>query len=272
VPASAFRAPVREYLAFAGAQLALMEGEISLLQDAVANGNRAAAENAWRGAFADYLELGGVYLEGPVADLDEEIDGGAGGVPGGTSSPSFSGLHRIEFGLWTDRPLISLTHWIGLLAADVRTLRTLLPSVGISPLDYATRAHEILEDAVRDLLSGTAVPWSGEGVLGTEAGIAATTKIIHTLRPLLGARENVLATVYQQLGTLDATMASIRAAHRGAVPTNAQLTQDQSDLPDGDIGGALEALAQVPGALETATVPVIPQIPQNGDRTDPTDP
>ena len=38
------------------------------------------------------------------------------------------------------------------------TLRRVLPTVPIEPLDYATRAHEILEDAQRDLLSGTDVP------------------------------------------------------------------------------------------------------------------
>ena len=46
-------------------------------------------------------------------------------------------------------------------------LREVLPGASITPLEYATRAHEILEDAQRDLLSGADVPWSGEGVLAT---------------------------------------------------------------------------------------------------------
>jgi iron uptake system EfeUOB component EfeO/EfeM len=263
---------VAAYEVFAGRQLGLMEGQIALLQRDLAAGDRTAAENAWNAAFARYLELGAVYLEGPVATLDREIDGTAGGVPGGTASPSFTGLHRIEFGLWTGAPLGSLAPWARLLAADVRTLRTVLPSVSISPLDYATRAHEILEDAVRDLLSGTDVPWSGAGVLGTQAGIAATLEVVKTLRPLLANRENVLPVVYQQLETLQATMTSIVAAHGGRVPTNAQLTQAQAEQLDGAMGGALEALAQVPGALETASVPVIPQIPRSADRVDPIDP
>jgi hypothetical protein len=82
----------------------------------------------------------------------------------------------------------------------------------------------------------------------------------------------VLPVVYQQLETLQATMTSIVAAHGGRVPTNAQLTQAQAEQLDGAMGGALEALAQVPGALETASVPVIPQIPRSADRVDPIDP
>ena len=50
-------------------------------------------------------------------------------------------------------------------------LAAVLPHAPLTPLEYATRAHEILEDAMRDLLSGTDVPWSGEGVLATDAGL-----------------------------------------------------------------------------------------------------
>ena len=38
---------------------------------------------------------------------------------------------------------------------------------------------------MRDLLSGTDVPWSGEGVLGASAGLAATRELLRTLSPLL---------------------------------------------------------------------------------------
>ena len=66
----------------------------------------------------------------------------------------------------------------------------LLPGVEIDPLDYATRAHEILEDAVRDQLSGTDAPWSGAGLLGTAlAGVVATTEVLKTLAPVLQNRE-----------------------------------------------------------------------------------
>ena len=56
---------------------------------------------------------------------------------------------------------------------NVHRLSGVLAKVSIEPLEYATRAHEILEDAARDLLSGTDVPWSGEGVLATNAGLAS---------------------------------------------------------------------------------------------------
>ena len=45
-----------------------MVPEIARLQNALKSGDRTAAQNAWRAAYGDYMRLGAVYLEGPVAD------------------------------------------------------------------------------------------------------------------------------------------------------------------------------------------------------------
>lgn len=263
---AAFVRPVAQYRAYSGRQLELMVPEISRLQDALRSGDRAAAQDAWRAAYADYMRLGAVYLEGPVATLDQAIDGNPGGLPGGTSSSQFTGLHRIEYGLWTGQPPASLEPYASRLQTDVAKLRKVLPGVQIVPLDYATRAHEILEDAVRDLLSGTDVPWSGAGVLATEAGLMATREVIKTLAPMLQYRESVLPVVNTQLDALSSTLSSLKTDHGGTPPSNSELTQPESERLNASMGEALEALAQVPGALETAYTPAIPQIPANQKR------
>ncbi|MGO9961596.1 MAG: EfeM/EfeO family lipoprotein [Solirubrobacteraceae bacterium] len=277
VSPGSFARPVTEYLAYSERQLAVMEAEVAALENALGSGDRAASQAAWRIAFARYLHLGAVYLEGPVSTLDREIDGGPGGLPGGTASPRFIGLHRIEFGLWTGAAPQTLVPFASRLAADVRAMRALLPGVRISPLDYATRAHEILEDAVRDLLSGTDVPWSGEGVLGTAAGLAATREVISTLKPLLHqprfidppATPRSPAVVDADLDGLQSVLASLAVAHGGRLPTNQELTQLQAEKLDAAVGQALEALAQVPGMLETTVPRTTPSIPASAVRIDP---
>jgi imelysin len=261
VSPSSFRAPVAAYRTYSVGRLHVMQGEIARLEAALAAGDRAAARAAWLGAYGYYLNLGAVYLQGPISDLNEAIDGTSGGLPGGVSSPKFSGLHRLEHGLWTNESLRSLEPWAHRLAADVAKLATLVPTVQIDPLDYATRAHEILEDAVRDQLSGTDAPWSGAGVLGTSAGLVATTEVVKTLTPMLGSREAVLPVVNADLAGLRSTLGAITRAHGGSLPTTSALTQLQSVQLSGSIGQALEGLAQVPGALETTPTPTTPQIP-----------
>ena len=199
------------------------------------------------GRLARYLHLGAVYLEGRISDLNDAIDGSPGGLPGGTSNPHFSGLHRIEFGLWTGAQPSSLLPYVQGLRSDVARMRTVLPKVSTTPLDYSTRAHEILEDAARDLLSGTAVPWSHAGVLGTAAGVAATREVLGTLKPLINP-----TTADADLDILTAELDSLAAAHGGTYPSNTQLTQAQSERLNAALGQALEGLAQVPGSLETA--------------------
>ncbi len=266
---SAFQAPVAEYLHYATDQLGAMEQEIPALEQSLAAGDRSSAEAAWRVAYSDYLRLGAVYLTGSIAALNERINGNAAGLTGGVASPQFEGLHRIEYGLWTGAEPRSLVVWAERLEKAVQALRGQLGEVSITPLEYATRAHEILEDAVRDLLSGADVPWSGEGVLATDAGLEATEEVLSTLQPLLKGREGVAPVAEGELAQLRSTIASLARAHGGRLPGDTQLDQQEAESLDSAIGGALEALAQVPGALETEVPPQTPQIPAHDLRIDP---
>jgi iron uptake system EfeUOB component EfeO/EfeM len=220
---------------------------------------RAGAEADWRATWSAYLHLGAVY--GLFGSLNQEIDGMPGGLlPGGAPDPHFTGLHRLEMGLWSGVPMRSLAPIADKLARDLQSLRAILPSVQITPLEYATRAHEILEDAQRDLLSGTHVPWSGQGVLGTAAGLDATSEVFHTLAPLLSGRENTEAAVRDELALLSSSIASIRHDHDGW-PTLAQLTMPEHELLNGTLAGALAALDLLPGTLETKTSAPVPTLP-----------
>ncbi len=258
VSAASFAKPVAQYIAYSRAQLTALAGPLATLKSVLATGDRAGSERAWATAWADYLHLGAVYLEGPVSDLNDAIDGVPGGLPGGTSNPGFTGFHRIEWGLWTGQSPQSLAAVVTTLEDNVDALRTALAKTTIIPLDYATRAHEILEDAVRDLLSGSDVPWSQEGVLGTASGIVATKEVLATLQPLIST--SVQET---ELGHVQDVLNALAAAHGGTLPTNRQLTQSQAEQLDAAVGEALEALAQIPGMLETSLPPTIPSIPRS---------
>jgi iron uptake system EfeUOB component EfeO/EfeM len=139
------------------------------------------------------------------------------------------------------------------------TLRRVLPTVDIDTLDYTLRAHEILEDAQRDFLSGTDVPWSGAGVLATAAGVAATQEVVRTLTPLLQGRDNTLGEVQSWLPQLEAVLNRIRADHHGTYPSLEQLTTAEREQLNGTMDGTLAALSLVPGTLDTTT-PNIPKL------------
>jgi hypothetical protein len=151
------------------------------------------------------------------------------------------------------------------LKVDIDAMRAKIGHVSIDQLDYATRAHEILEDAQRDLLSGAAVPWSQQGVLGTAAGLAATREVIRTLRPLLSP--SIVNVVSTDLGPLGGVLDSLAKGHGGTLPTNTELTQTESERLAATLGQALEGLAQLPSVLETTPTPAIPAIPAKARET-----
>jgi hypothetical protein len=258
LPPSAFASPEAHFRVYGERWAVTLGHDLPALHDALASGSRPAAKRAWSVAWSDYLHLGAVYGLLP-GTLDARMDGMPETV---TRNAHFSGLHRIEMSLWTGAAPQSLVKWVVLLQRDDVTLRHVLRNVEIDPLDYATRAHEILEDAQRDFLSGTDVPWSGDGVLGTAAGISATKELVSTLAPLLQGRDNTYVEVQNWLLQLQQVFDKVRSEHGGEWPTLTQLTPIQRERVNGTLAGALGALEDIPGTLETTPIPVIPSIPK----------
>jgi high-affinity iron transporter len=259
LPVSAFRRPVADYRAYATRQARAMTVPVGRMIVALRAGDRPAAEIQWNRAYTRYLLLGAAY--GALGDLDQAIDGEPGGLPRGVHDPHFSGLHRVERELWTGAPTREVLPWASRLQRYVAQLPRAIARLQITPLDYATRAHEILEDAQRDQLSGVAAPWSGAGLTATAAGLAATDRVMATLRATLAGRESVQQTVTSELTALHRTLATIRADHHGRYPRLDALTSHERAQLDGATGAALEALSEVPGALETQRPPSIEPIP-----------
>ncbi|MFZ1925256.1 MAG: EfeM/EfeO family lipoprotein [Solirubrobacteraceae bacterium] len=258
LPARSFVGPVAAYKRYAEHWTTVAEHEANGLRAALASSDRAGARSAWQTTWGSYLHLGAVY--GLFGDLNQEIDGMPNGVLAGVADPHFSGLHRLEMGLWSGASPRSLLPVADALLRNLQSLRRTLPSVQIPPLEYATRAHEILEDAQRDLLSGTHVPWSGQGVLGTAAGLDATEDVFRTLQPLLSGRENTEAEVRSELGLLSSAIAQIHYNHKGW-PTLTQLSMHEHELLNGTLAGALTALELLPGTLETKVSAPVPRLP-----------
>jgi hypothetical protein len=260
VSARTFARPIAAYRAYAERWTIKLTGAVSTLRTALAANRRGAGERDWATAFADYLHLGAVYGLLP-AGLDRSLAG----LPPALGDRDFPGLHRIEMGLWTGAAPDSLVATAAALARAVTALRHALPTVAITPLQYATRAHEILEDAQRDFMSGADVPWSGAGVLGTDAGVAATREVIATLAPVMQGRDNTLVASRNWLYELQQTIGSVQRRD-GSWPSVGQLSITQRERINGALAGTLAVLSQVPGTLETTDVPVIRTIASEAKR------
>ncbi len=260
LPPRRFDRPVAEYKRYAERWAARLRDDTGKLTTALRSGSRTRARARWSMAFSDYLHLGAVY-----GFLPGLLNDSLAAPPTSTGATHFPGLHRIEKGLWTGESLRALVPVSAAVGRAALRLRHVLPSLRVTPLEYATRAHEILEDAQRDLMSGTQVPWSHEGVLGTEAGLVATDRVIRTLVPLLDGRENTLGECQYWLARLGEVLRHVRRPN-GTYPTLGELSPGDLQLIDGTLAGALSALSEVPGTLETATPSIPAERPPSAGR------
>jgi high-affinity iron transporter len=252
-----FDGPIRAYRRYAAGQVRHLRTEVATLARAIDDGERGTARTAWKAAFARYLRLGAVY--GAFGQLDTDIDGLPGGLPKGERDHGFIGLHRIELGLWTGQPVRSLAPAAARLKRDVGKLGRKVYTSAMEPLDYATRAHEILEDAQRDFMSGTSVKWSDEGVLATDSGVEATALILRTLHPLLKGQQ-AQVTTEAGIARIRKALAAVRRAHGGTDPPLGELSRRERQQINGTLSWTLERLQDIPGSLETFDPPAIPKL------------
>src|ERR1700743_391371 len=86
LPAARFHKPVREYKAYAHAWIGRTIAAARALGGALGGGSRADAQRAWEVAWGDYMHLGADY--GLFGNLEEELDGTAGGPETSISDPN----------------------------------------------------------------------------------------------------------------------------------------------------------------------------------------
>jgi hypothetical protein len=235
-------------------ELSMVRADVGTLAAAISAGHLAEAESDWLTAHLAWLDIGqddGAY--GCFGDLGAAIDGTAAGLVGGTASPQFTGFHKIESDLWTDGNLTTA-------AADTATLQQLVETLVAIPLatelpmtdagvaGWVLRPHEILEDAMRDTLTGDDDYGSGTGLASITADVAAVGQLLGLLAPVLDPlAPNLIARANGQLSAvvaaIDQTQVDGTWVAVGDLPTPAR------ERVDAAVGAALETLAPIPDLL-----------------------
>ncbi|MGH3867285.1 MAG: EfeM/EfeO family lipoprotein [Pseudonocardiaceae bacterium] len=233
--------PVQAYQASVVAGTAPLVADVAALQTAVRSGDRAAARQTWLPAMLDYQRLGAAY--GAFGDLDAAIDRTPDGLPGGVHDPHFTGLRRLEYGLWHDQPMTELVPVADALSASVTTLREQVQDLPVDGLDLTRRVHEILEDTERFELTGDSDQGSGSSLAIARAQVQATQLALKPLLPLLVTRYPALLQVDPALRRLAADLDA--TDHAGAWTPVQALDHAQRQQINADTGHAVELLAPI---------------------------
>jgi high-affinity iron transporter len=236
-----------EYRAYVKPKLATLSQQVATLRTAIAKNDMARARADWLPAQLTWEQVGAAYDS--FGDIGDAIDGLPNGLPQGVDDPSFTGLHRIEYGLWHGQSSTTLLPIVDKLTGDITTLRGELTKITVDPTDLPIRAHEILEDALRDKISGMSDEGAGAAYPETYADVQGTEVVLTELEPLIDARRpGLVATARQQLAALSDALLATRQHNTWASPANT--SQPDREKVDGTLDAVLETLSDVPDLLE----------------------
>jgi high-affinity iron transporter len=251
--------PLSHYRVYADARLRAVKAQIATLRARLAAGDRRGAQSAWLTAHLTWLTIGqddGAY--GAFGDLGGRIDGTAEGVVGGTSSPRFTGFHRVEFDLFRRHDLAAAARDARVLARLVNTItvravaETYLPATTTAISAWTLRCHEVLEDALRDSLTYNDDYGSNSDAASVAADVTATREMLAVLTPPLSSRSpRLIVAGRRDLASVDRALAAARTG-RGWLSLHA-LSRRRRQQIDAAVDAALETLAPVSELTQVGT-------------------
>ncbi|MGW4122556.1 iron uptake transporter permease EfeU [Nocardia sp. NPDC004711] len=248
--ASELHGPNEAYQTYVRGVLTRLTGAVGTVGRDLRARNIPAAQADWLLALQEWERVGASYNS--FGDAGTAVDGLPGGLPDGVNDPGFTGLHRLEYGLWHGQGPDQLLPVVDKLTADIAAIGDKLTSTDIAgdPATLPVRAHEILEDALRDHLSGLDDQGAGAAYPATLADVEVTRTVLDQLAVPLDERDPQLRP---GLGSkLDQLRAALLATQdNGRWRTPAQTPQAARQAVLAAIGAALEALDRVPRLLET---------------------
>lgn len=239
--------PIQQYQAYVAGQLATMSDQVGALASAIDAGDLAGARADWLPAQLTWERVGAAYDS--FGDLAHAIDGGPEGLPDGVADSGFTGLRRLEYGLWHGQPAATLAPVAAQLSTDLGTLRQKLPTLTENPKDMVIRAHEILEDALRDHLSGLSDQGAGTGFAETLADVDATRVVLNELAPLINERRPGLVNTVKS--DLDVLRQALQTTDHNGVWDNEQTAPiAERQRVNAAVGQELEDISPEPDLLE----------------------
>lgn len=247
VTESDLKPAMQAYKTYVAGLLVTLADQVHRVHADLGSANLAAARSDWTPAMLTWTRVGAAY--GSFSDYGDAIAGLPHGLPGGVNDPGFTGLRRLEYGLWHGQPATQLIAVADRLAGDIAQLRANLADALPAPVDQTKRPHEILEDMLRFQLMGDTDQGAGTEYAETSAAVEATRASLGQFAPLIAARAPKLLP--QGNSELDALDAALRATQlNGHWVSLARVAPNQRRAVDAALGQALETLAAVPLLLE----------------------
>lgn len=179
----AFIGPLSEYRVYLSTQSSALIRAVNDLQQAIESGDLNAAQQAYAPARAAYQRIAPAAQR--LAELDNAINARADYFEKREQDPGFSGFHRIEFGLFSQKSVEGLPPVVQKLQSDLAALKTQLLAQSIAPEQLASMVVRNIRSLADIRSNGEEERYSHIDLAGFAANLQGTRKVIDLLRPLL---------------------------------------------------------------------------------------
>jgi iron uptake system component EfeO len=200
-----------------------------------------------------------VYYERiePVAEvwgsLDTSIDGRWENPV--TVKSQFTGFHRIEQMLWQDNSLNGASAMCAGLVKNEQQLLKLVSSAQYNPLEMASGATDLINEAATSKISGEEERYSNTDLPVFAANVEASMKVMTLLQPYLQSKApSALSLVKQRDAAVDSVLAHYKATpgydKTGYVDYSTVTTSDRRQL-SAAVNALAEAMSKVSPEVST---------------------
>jgi iron uptake system component EfeO len=242
---SQLAAAVSGYASYIDQNTADLVAHTQAFCQAIDAGNQAQAELLYPQARIYYERIE------PVAEiwggLDTDIDGRWENPV--TVASQFIGFHRIEQLLWEDNTLTGTPELCAGLVRNEQQLLKLVRSAQYNPLEMASGATDLINEAATAKISGEEERYSNTDLPVFQANVDGAMEIVNLLKPYLQKKDPSLLSLIQRR---DAAVASQLAGYRaspgydgtGYVEYSTVLDSQRRQL-SASVNALAEALSQV---------------------------
>jgi iron uptake system component EfeO len=187
----------------------------------------------------------------PVAEiwgnLDTDIDGRWENPV--TVQSQFTGFHRIEQMMWADNTLTGAAQMCAGLVKNERQLLTLVRTASYNPLEMASGATDLINEAATSKIDGEEERYSNTDLPVFEANIVGAMEVVTLLRPYLQKKDpSLLSLIQRRDAAITAQLARYQASPgydgTGYVEYSAVLDTQRRQL-SGTVNAFAEALSKV---------------------------
>jgi len=179
--------PLARYKLYVATETAKLVKDTRAFTEAIKSGDIETAKALYAPTRTSYEKV--EPIAELFADLDVSIDARADDYEKREADPSFTGFHRLEYGLWEEGSTAELGQYADRLMADVEELNGRILNLTFPPEIVVGGAAVLMEEVAATKISGEEDRYSHTDLWDFQANFEGAYKIFDLLRPLLEAQD-----------------------------------------------------------------------------------